>query len=524
MKNHTALRPPACWRTAFARATKAAGASLLAALVMLGTSCSPSLRSIDAKEMRAVDRHSIRVAEETLPAVVSITCERKPSAEKNAQEDLYEYFKKSPFTPFEDRKDGEVPVPPRRQETDAVRMSVGSGWIYDTDGYIVTNAHVVRDAVRISVRLNDVPGDDREYTAQLWGIDPRSELAVLKIEADRKLPRLKLGRSSHTQVGAWVMAAGSPFALQQSVTVGVVSAKGRLLPGQDATITIGDVIQTDASINVGNSGGPLINRNAEVIGINVAIASPNASPMPANVGIGFAISADTAAMVVPKLIADRRIARGWLGVGIGDLTYNLRDFFKAPRGGALVTHIFENTPAANADLKVDDVITEIAGIAVADAWGVQKNISWHEPGSKVILTVIRDGKEQKVTAMLGAVPERYTGLMGVDLTQDANISDGPGIEVGETTPRMSAELGLPEGTGVIVTNVDPNSAALGEVLKGDGVVRVDHQAVATVAEYDEALRLATDSKRGYVVLHLRRMTTDGQVKNVVVDLPAPAGK
>lgn len=521
---------PSIWRTQvirgplIVRTSIAAGICSIAIMIVLGTSCSPSLRSIDAKEMRAVDRHGVRVAEEALPAIVSITCERKPSAEKSVQEELYEYFRESPFTPFDDREPKETPVPPRKMPAETVRRSVGSGWIYDSSGYIVTNAHVVRDAVRISVRLNDVPADDREYPAQLWGIDPRSELAVLKIKADRKLPHLKLGRSSHTQVGSWVMAVGSPFALQQSVTVGVVSAKGRLLPGQDASITIGDVIQTDASINVGNSGGPLIDRNAEVIGINVAIASAGASPMPANVGIGFAIPADTASHVIPKLISDRRVARGWLGVGIDDLTYNLRDFYNAPQGGALVTHIFDDTPAATAGLKVDDVITEIAGVPVTGAWGVQKNISRHEPGSKAILTVIRDGEKQKIPAILGAVPERYTGLLNVDLTPEMDLISGPGIEVAEATPRMRAELGFPDDTGVIVTKIAPNSTAVGRVLKGDGIARVDHQAVATIADYDTALNAAILSERGYVVLHLRRMTVDGQVKNVVIDLPALPAK
>jgi len=285
---------------------------------------------------------------------------------------------------------------------------MGSGWIYREDGYIVTNAHVVRDEVKLTVRLHDKLGDENEYPAQLIASDPKTELAVIKVDAGRKLPTLKLGNSRDLKVGQFAMAVGAPFGLDQTFTSGVISAKGRFLPGQSDYIRIGDIIQTDASINPGNSGGPLVDLDGNVVGVNVAIAS--SGPVAGNVGIGFAIPADTATDVIPQLIENKKVARGWLGISIGDMTDNMRDFYGVPDGGVLVQGIRPDGPAANTDLKVDDVIVAVNGQKATDTWELQKTVSSVRPGGEVTLDVVRDKKPLQVKIKLAEMPAKYTGL------------------------------------------------------------------------------------------------------------------
>jgi serine protease Do len=281
------------------------------------------------------------------------------------------------------------------------RGGLGSGWVYSEDGYIVTNAHVVKDATDIRVRLYDRDGDDRQYEAKLIGTDPRTELALLKIDAGRKLPTLGVGDSHALQVGEWVMAVGSPFELDQTVTVGVVSAKGRMLGSGDPRFQMGDIIQTDASINPGNSGGPLVDLDGRVIGVNVAILSGGA---PGNVGIGFAIPAATVERVIPQLKADGKIVRGWLGITIRDLNGNLRDAYKVPDGGALVETMRGDSPAKAGGLREEDVIVGVNGEAVKDSWALQQAVANHRPGEELKLDVVRGGKHEEVRVKLGDIP------------------------------------------------------------------------------------------------------------------------
>ncbi len=496
-------------------AAAVAAALLTTLLLSCGRPSHRPLGTANAKDIHALEANFIQLAEKTLPAVVGISCNIERPVEAGLPERVREWMEEHdyviPERLLDDENEEDMP-PPLSQ------ASVGSGWIYAPEGFIVTNAHVVRDATHINVSLNDQPDDDRLYPAELWGTDPKSELAVIKITAERRLPTLKLGSSAQTKVGSWVMAIGRPFDLPQTVTVGVVSAKGRVLPGQSEFISIGDVIQTDASINVGNSGGPLVNLAGEVVGINVAITSPSPLMMPVSVGIGFAIPADMAAHVVPKLVAERKVPRGWLGVRIDNLTPNMRDFFQAPSGGALVTKLFPDSPAAKAGLHVDDVITAVGDQPVISTWDLQKAISCNTPGVEVSIRIIRDGKEKALTTTLSEMPAKYAGLPNEDTTASAKKDQPLGLEVKPIDGKLKKEFSLERDRGVVVVKVEPNSLAMREVRRGDVVLKVNSDEVKTVAEYEAAIKAASTSGRRYMLLRLERRLGEDEIGLVTADI------
>ncbi|NSW54652.1 MAG: Do family serine endopeptidase [Armatimonadetes bacterium] len=453
----------------------------------------------------------VAVADATLPAVVSINVET--SGPTGNVDEFEEFFKDNPFfEPFfrdreEGREGGKTPKRPRRQPRG---MSMGSGWIYSEDGYIVTNSHVVRDAVKITVKLHDKDNEDKEYPAELVGNDPKTELAVIKVDAGRKLPTVKLGKSADLKVGQWVMAVGAPFSLEQTATVGIVSAKGRFLPGQDPRyMRIGDIIQTDAAINPGNSGGPLVNMRGEVIGINVAIVS-NGFAAPGNVGIGFAIPADTAARVIPALIKDKKVARGWLGISISELDENAQDFFGVPDGGVLVEDVNPGGPAAKSDLKIRDVIVAVNGQRVRSTWELQKTISDTPPGEKVVLDVIREKRPAQVEVVLGEMPAKYTGLetSGETPAEVTPEVSALGIVVEPLTNEAIEALQCPAKSGVVVADVDPEGPALGRLEKGDIITAINNTKVDNPEEYRKALEEAKGSGKKYVMVFIERRVDD----------------
>ncbi len=458
----------------------------------------------------------VRVAERVLPAVVNISAERVTRA-RGEFPDIEDFFRK--FFPFpfefkfgpEGEEGGSEGGPIVRRG-----ISLGSGWIYSPDGYIVTNSHVIEGATDIKVTLHDKPGDKRQYEAKVVGDDPRTELAVLKIKVNRRLPTLKLGDSDAARVGEWVMAVGAPFGYEQTVTVGIISAKGRELAGRSKYIRIGDVIQTDAAINPGNSGGPLVNLRGEVIGINVAIVTRGF--IPANAGVGFAIPANTARRVVPELIRKGRVARGWLGITIEDLTPNLQDFYGAPEGGALVTSIQPDSPASKSDLKVDDVIVAVDGQPVHDTWELQKAIASRKPGSVVTLDVIRNRKRIKVRVKLGEMPAKYAGLEEEKPEQRAEARKVLGLRVTEVTPELAAEEDLPVKHGVVVLSVDPTGPAADVIEKGDIITRIDGKPVRNLDDYERLMKQARERGAAYVVLRVLR-NVDGEWLPTVVDVP-----
>lgn len=500
-------------------------AVLLLGVLLFGGCTTPSRTLPGVPALHATDGGDVAaIAEKTLPAVVSIWCELEPpndEAAKERRKQMFEWFKQ--FAPEDEQGEG-LRIEPAPDELDPENLpwgvSMGSGWVYSADGYIVTNAHVVKDAAVIKVRLNDVEGDDRLQTASLWGTDPKSELAVIKVDVGRQLPTLELGDSNTVKVGSRVVAVGSPFNLPQTVTSGIVSAKGRYLPGESDEIIINDVLQTDAAVNVGNSGGPLLDLAGRVVGVNVAIASPGTGgPVPGNVGIAFAIPADTVDHVVPLLIEHRKVRRGWLGVGINDLTPNALEVLGAPGGGVLVGSTFADTPATKAGLRPRDVITSVDDTPVKTAWDLQREVMNRDPMSQTSLTVIRGGVEIEVPVTLGEMPAKYTGV-------GAGESKGPsqradlGITVSQLDEKLRKERKLERDAGVVVTAVDKQSAAWPQVREGDVVLGVNGTQVETLEQYKQALASALKARRGYVILELERLDSDGQPMLRIADIEA----
>jgi len=469
-----------------------------------------------------------RVAEQVLPAVVRINVEatagggRMPEME-DLPERFREFFRQFPWFNMPE-EDGGGRMPRFR------RQGLGSGWIYSADGYIVTNAHVVQDASEVTVVLHDRDDDDREYPATVVGTDPKTDLAVIKIDAGRELPFLQLGDSENLKIASWVMAVGAPFELEQTVTVGVVSAKGRLIEPDPSmpNLRLGDIIQTDASINPGNSGGPLVNLRGEVVGINVAYAAPMAT---GNIGIGFAIPAETARDIIPSLIEGKPIARGWMGVKIEDLNENLERFYGVDYG-VRIGGIDPDGPAADSELQVDDIVVAVNGEPVRDTWDLQRAIASSSPGATVTLTVVRNKRERRIEVTLGEMPAKYAGFPEEEEeAPGAEEEDWPmGIAVmalSEITPEIGARLGieaergrivgLPETEGVVIENLKPGSPAAEKLMPGDLIVRVNGEDVTGVEQYREKMAAALASDEDFVVLHVYRVV-DGEAMLRAVDI------
>ena len=371
----------------------------------------------------------------------------------------------------------------------------GSGLIVDADGHIVTNNHVVGDASEVEVRLSD----KTKLVAQVIGKDPDTDLALLKVTADRPLPSARFGDSSSVKVGQWVLAVGNPFGLDRTVTLGVVSGIGR----ENINLSrYENFIQTDASINPGNSGGPLFNLRGEVIGINTAIINFAQ-------GIGFAIPSNMARQVIEQLMAKGRVARGWLGVGIQPLTSDLAKKFGVAEGeGVLVNEVFDKDPAAAAGIKPGDIIVKNDGTVVDSPNKLSRLIGALPPGAVPKIEVVRDLKhvtlevplsERREAAVLASIPQTRT---------DVKL----GLDVQDLTAGLADKFKLRETKGVLITKVEPSSLAHAEGLReGDLIKEVNRAEVASVSEFTAAisrvrrgdtvlLRVLRESRAFYVVL------------------------
>ncbi len=457
----------------------------------------------------------VSVAAKVRPAVVNITAEHvEKRTMPQIPPQLRDFFDQFPW-PFGAPEQGPGKKP---KEIPFKSESLGSGWIYRDDGYIVTNTHVVQGGTDFQVQLFDKE-DDHKYSAKLIGKDPKTDLAILKVDVDRKLPTLSLGSSADARVGQWVMAIGTPFGLDQTVTAGIISAKGRTLPGLSKYIRLGNIIQTDAAINRGNSGGPLVNLRGEVIGINVAIFSPGM--VAGNVGIGFAIPSDTARNVIPQLIEHKVVKRGWLGISLDELTPNTRDFYGVDHG-ALVANIQEDSPAADSDLQVEDVITAVDGNPVKDTWELQQAIGNSPPGTTVELIVVRNKKERTVKVTLGEMPAKYAGLeQPEEATQEplgtASASTALGVTVRRLTAQDKGQFDDRDLAGVMVTNVSAQGPAAGTLAPGDVISKVNQTPVKSLADWENALEQARKSGKSYVVLYMVRKV-DGEILHSIVDI------
>ncbi|MCZ6834186.1 MAG: trypsin-like peptidase domain-containing protein, partial [Planctomycetota bacterium] len=379
------------------------------------------------------------------------------------------------------------------------RHAQGTGFIVSTDGYIVTNNHVIDGADELLVRL----ADDREFPATIVGTDSDTDLAVIHIEADR-LIALPLGNSNDLNVGEWVIAIGSPFGLDQTVTAGIVSAKGRSGMG---LATFENYIQTDAAINPGNSGGPLVNLYGELVGVNTAISSRSGGYD----GIGFAIPSNMVQTVMNSIIETGTVVRGWLGVGIQPLTRELAGTFNLDHvRGVLVNEVIEDGPSAQAGLKEDDIIIGVDGNTITEPRELINAIAMNAPGSRHTLELLRDGDTKILNVTLGKRP-------GTGSTKDVQLDHALeptnlGFRVETLNEQNAQQLGIDQTQGIVVTDVQPGSAAhRAGLAPGDLILSVNGNAINqsealwnTLGDLDLAkgarLKIQRQGRKQYLVL------------------------
>ena len=412
----------------------------------------------------------------------------------NELPDLFKRFFGLPG--FENRAPG--------QRREMKKTSLGSGVIISSDGYIITNNHVVQDAEEIHVRSSD----HEEYLAKIVGRDPKTDVALIKIETDRSLPYAEFGDSDKLRVGNWVIAIGNPFGFEQTVTAGIVSGKGRSIGHGPYE----NFIQTDASINPGNSGGPLFNRAGKMVGINTAIFSRSGG----NMGIGFAIPINMANNVVSQLKEHGKVIRGWLGVLIQNVTPDLADQFGLDRPiGALVGEISEDGPADKAGLKPGDIIIKYQGREVVQMSLLPSMVAQTTVGSDAELIVIREGKEKKITVTIGKLKEDGVVAGG----SESKLGQNLGLTVQELTPELAKSMKLDESTGLLVADVEPNTPTSEAGLRrGDVILEVDRTPVEDMKGFNKAMENARGNSN---ILFLIRRDVFTRFVVLKKDFPKP---
>jgi serine protease Do len=428
------------------------------------------------------------IAHGATPGVVNINTKKVVKGQRGSMRD---FFGEDMFDRFFGPQGPHGQGPRRGPDSSETQRSLGSGFVVDKDGYILTNRHVIDGADQISVTLSN----GKTYEAKLVGKDARTDVGLIKIEPKEPLTVLALGNSDQTDVAEWVMAIGNPFGLWAdgqvggpSVTVGVVSFKGRSIPLGVVEGTRVDMIQTDASINPGNSGGPLINTKGEVIGINTMIITNG--PQQSS-GVGFAVPINVAKEILPQLRTKGRVIRGWLGVSIQPVTEALARTYKLKEAkGAIIADVTEGSPADKAGLKPDDVVIAVDGRAVQDHSDLTSYIASRAPDTTVHLKVLRNGVEKDVAVALGTFPEE--GITRADGGSDTEGRSHYGMSLQELTPDLAAELRLPRGfDGVVVTQVEAGSNAEDAGLtRGDVIVSVNGETVGSVGEVEKELAKA----------------------------------
>ena len=437
----------------------------LMALVFLAVTSS-SLAQSSAKAAASFPAF-VTLAEKVGPAVVNISTTQVPKASQPPQGRQNPFGEEDPSSEFWRRFFGQPPSPgPFRPQ------GLGSGFIIDQDGTILTNNHVIENAQRIVVRLSN---DQREFVAKVIGRDARTDLAVIRIEADGNLPALPLGDSDKLQVGEWVVALGSPFGLQNTITAGIVSAKSR----QIGAGAYDDFIQTDASINPGNSGGPLINMQGEVVGINSAILSRTGG----NMGIGFAIPINLAKELLPELRATGKVTRGWLGVSVQRVTPDIAESLGLQKvRGALVASVMPGSPAERAQLRVGDVIIEFAGQPVADSNALPLLVARAPVGTRANLKVMRDAKEIAVAVTIAELKEEEV------VASAPQKESAFGVTVQNLTPEIAQTLGIEKVQGVVITETMGGSPAEDAGLqRGDVILEIDRKPIRDIGDYKNAM-------------------------------------
>jgi serine protease Do len=432
-----------------------------------------SLRNDNSADIAPTNGHSpfVSVAEAVRPAVVNI------SAESVTEDKYHNFMDDDFFKRFFGLPEGRTPNQPRMRRSE----SLGSGFIFSKDGYILTNNHVVEGAEKVTVTLSD----QHSYKADVIGADKETDVAVLKISAGHELPIISLGDSDSILVGDWVMAVGNPFpnlGLDRTITVGVVSAKGRqgLTFGGDNP-SYQNYIQTDASINPGNSGGPLVNLQGQAIGINSAIATPTGG----NVGIGFAVPINMAKDVSEQLVQGGKVVRGYLGVYPQDITEDLKDANGLPSTeGVLVAQVDDATPAADAGLRVGDVVTKFDGESVTNAQQFRFLVAKAGPGSNIKLDVWRNGTTRTMNVKLGD-RTKYVSENKAQPTEQVQEDHWLGLSVETLTADNAGQYGVEYTPGAIIVGVEPGSPADEAGLgAGDIVVKISGKDVRNAADFN----------------------------------------
>lgn len=484
-----------------------AGAALLA-LCLAGATLAPAAHADGghvASEMPEVNivNGFADLVEAVKPAVVNIsvtgtvTSGRRNPGFRNQSPELEEFFKRFFGDQFEmpDGDDG-----PFERKTTAV----GSGFVIDPEGLVVTNNHVIEDADEIEVVFDD----GTRVPATLRGTDSKTDLALLEIKADNPFPYVVFGDSEKARVGDWVVAIGNPFGLGGTTTKGIISARGRDIRSGP----LDDFIQIDAPINRGNSGGPLFNMKGEVIGINSAIFSPNGG----SVGIGFAIPATLASNVINQLKDTGTVQRGYLGVQIQSVNDEIADSLGLDKArGALVTQVIEDSPADKAGFEAGDVVLEFDGKDIPRMRELPKVVALTEKGKEVDVVVWRDEKEKTIRVSVGGNSDE--SVASGESSSDDSEAGKLGLRLGELDDEAREEYGVPEASeGALITDVDPDGAAAERGLaRGEVITKVGNSDVSNVEDVEKAIREALDEDKKSVLMLVER---EGRVRYVAVPL------
>ncbi|MGO7582624.1 DegQ family serine endoprotease [Rhizobium ruizarguesonis] len=490
-------------------------AALVGAAIIAGAACLPFAINAssafaapsDAGGALAPSGSFASIVDADKPAVVTITTTMKATDVSAGEQEspMDEQFRQF----FEDQG---IPLPhqaPKNRPSQQA-MALGSGFIISTDGVIVTNNHVIDNAVDIKVTLDD----GTELPAKLIGTDPKSDVAVLKIEAGKPLQTIGWGDSDKLKLGDQILAIGNPFGIGTTVTAGIVSARGRDLHSGPYD----DFIQIDAPINHGNSGGPLVDRSGNVVGINTAIYSPNGG----SVGVGFAIPSDEAKAIVAKLQKDGSIDHGYLGVQIQPVTKDVADAVGLDKtGGALVAAVTDDTPAAHAGLKPGDIITSVGSESVKTPKDLSRLVADLSPGAKKSLSVWRDGKTIDLNVTVGTNEEgqKQAAAESPDAQDQSTGQPSLGIGLADLTPDVRQQLNLPRSvSGAVVAKVNPDrSAAAAGIQSGDVIVSVNDRPVHNARDVKTAIADAGKAGRKSVLLLVER---DGNKTFVAVPFGA----
>ncbi len=456
-------------------------------------SCSAALAALLMLSQVLVARAELpdftELVEQASPAVVNISTRQKvaqPGVVINGQMPDLEGLPPM-FREFFERGMPQMPKGQGGRQREA--QSLGSGFIISADGYVLTNNHVVADADEIMVRLSD----RSELQAKLVGTDPRTDVALLKVEG-KNLPTLKLGKSDELKVGEWVLAIGSPFGFDHSVTAGIVSAKGRSLPNENYV----PFIQTDVAINPGNSGGPLFNLDGEVVGINSQIYTRSGGFM----GVSFAIPIDVALSVADQLKASGKVSRGWLGVVIQEVNKDLAESFGLDKpAGALVAQVLDKGPAQQGGLLVGDVILAANGQPIVVSGDLPHLVGTLKPGSKVVLDLMRDGERKTVSLEVGSLPDEGNQLLADEESGVERNSNRLGVSVVDLTAEQKQAADL--AGGVLIKDVQQGPGALIGLRPGDVITHLNNQPVLSAKQFAEVAK-ALPAKRSVSMRVLRQ--------------------